>query len=427
MNRLILTSRTRSTELVPRRLVNGNFFRANCFSTDDKRPEPASCPSLLQIGTRRIFDSDQDMFRESARSFFETKVAPFHDQWERDGQISRECWLQAGELGLLGVTTPAEYGGSGASALEAAIVWEEQGYSLCTGPGFALHSDICMPYLYKYGTEEQKQMFLPKLASGEWIAAIGMTEPGAGSDLQGIKTSAIDKGDYYELNGSKTYITNGAMADLIIVVAKTDPSLGAKGITLVIVQEGMEGFERGKKLNKLGMKAQDTSELFFDKVKIPKSTHVLGGVGKGFGLLMTELPQERLLIADMAIASAEACFEQTRTYVKERKAFGKTIADLQTTKHKMAELKTELTVARTFMDHCIELHARDALDSATASMAKYYATDLQCSTIDRMLQLHGGAGYMWEYPVCRAYADARVQPIYGGSNEIMKELIARTI
>lgn len=391
-----------------------------------QRPDPSQVPNMMQIGTRRIFDSDQDMFRESARDFFETKVKPFHAQWELDGQISRECWLQAGEIGLLGVTTPEEYGGGNATAKEAAIVWEEQSYSLCTGPGFALHSDICMPYISKYGTEEQKKKFLPKLCSGEWISAIAMTEPGAGSDLQGVKTSAVDKGDYYELNGSKTYITNGAMADVIIVVAKTDVSKGAHGITLVIVETGMEGFERGKKLNKLGMKAQDTSELFFENVKIPKE-NVLGGVGKGFVLLMQELPQERLLIADMGIASAEAIFEETRTYCKERKAFGKTIADLQVSKHKLAEIKTELVVARTFMDHCIELHSEERLDSAMASMAKYWATDLQCKLIDSCLQLHGGAGYMWEYPVCRAYADARVQPIYGGANEIMKELIARTI
>lgn len=390
------------------------------------RPEPAQCDSLLQIGTRRIFDSDSDIFRESVRDFFQQNVVPFHDEWEKQGQISRQCWTQAGAMGLLGCTTPEKYGGAGASILEAAIVWEEQSYSGCTGPGFALHSDICMPYLYKYGTEEQKMKYLPKLVSGEWISAIAMTEPGAGSDLQGIKTSAVDKGDHYILNGSKTYITNGAMADVVIVVSKTDASKGAHGITLVIVEEGMKGFERGKRLNKLGMKAQDTSELFFENVEIPKE-NVLGGEGKGFYLLMEELPQERLLIADMGIAAAEAAFEWTRDYVKERKAFGRTIADLQVTKHRMAELKTKLTVTRTFLDQCIELHKHGKLDTGMASMAKYWATDLQNKVIDDCLQLHGGAGYMWEYPVCRAYADARVQPIYGGSNEIMKELIARTI
>lgn len=404
-----------------------NLFRKSLryFSTDF-RPEPSQCTNLMQIGTRRIFDSDQDMFRESVRDFFNTKVVPFHAEWEKNGEISRECWKQAGELGILGVTTPSEYGGADATALEAAIVWEEQCYTGCTGPGFALHSDICMPYIYKYGTEEQKKKYLPKLCSGEWIAAIAMTEPGAGSDLQGVKTHAVDKGDYYELNGSKTYITNGALADVVIVVAKTDTKKGAHGISLLIVENGMEGFERGKKLQKLGLKAQDTSELFFENVKVPKE-NCLGDEGKGFYLLMQELPQERLLIADMAIAASEASYEWTREYVKERKAFGKTLADLQVIKHKLAEIKTELTVARTFIDRCIELHKDEKLDNAMASMAKYWCTDLQISAIDRCLQLHGGAGYMLEYPICRAYADARVQPIYGGANEIMKELIARTI
>lgn len=310
--------------------------------------------------------------------------------------------------------------------MTAAIVWEEQGYSLCSGPGFALHSDIVMPYILHYGTEEQKLKYLPKLCSGEWVGAIAMTEPGAGSDLQGIRTSAAPKGDHYVLNGSKTFITNGAHADVVIVVSKTDPAKGAKGISLVIVEQGMEGFKKGRKLKKMGMKAQDTSELFFDNVRIPKE-NLLGEEGKGFVYLMKELPQERLLIADISIAASEAIFETTRAYVKERKAFGKTVSDFQTIKHKLAEMKTEITVARAFTDQCLRLHNEGRLDSAMASMCKYWVTDLRCKIADQCVQLHGGWGYMWEYPVCKEFVDARVQPIYGGTNEIMKELIARGI
>jgi long-chain-acyl-CoA dehydrogenase len=340
-------------------------------------------------------------------------VLPFHAKWEEEGQISRECWKQAGAAGLLGCATAEKYGGAGADHLYAAIVWEEQSYSGCTGPGFALHSDIVMPYIENYGTEAQKLKFLPKLASGEWIGAIAMTEPGAGSDLQGVKTSCIKKGDHYVLNGSKTYITNGAMADVIITVCKTDPTKGAKGISLAIVENGMAGFNRGRKLKKMGLKAQDTSELFFEDVKIP-AENILGGEGRGFAMLMTELPQERLLIGDMALAASEAAFEWTRTFVKERKVFGKPVLDLQVNKHLMAALKTELTVGRAFMDNCLLLHNEKRLDTATASMSKYWATELQQRVIDECVQMHGGAGYMQEYPICRAYQDARVQRIYGG-------------
>ena len=370
------------------------------------------------------------MFRETCRQFFEQEVVPHHDQWEEDGQISRECWLRAGELGMLGVMTPEEYGGLGLDCKYSAIVWEEQSYTGCTGPGFALHSEIVIPYIYNYGTEEQKQRMLPKLVSGEWIGAIAMTEPGAGSDLQGVKTTALPTdGGGYSLNGSKTFITNGAMADLVVVVAKTDPEKGAHGISLFLVEDGMDGFDKGKKLKKMGMKAQDTSELFFENVALTDDNLLGGakGLNQGFYQLMKELPQERLLIADMAIAAAEGAFEMTRDYVKDRRAFGKTIADFQLTKHKMAEMKTELAVARAFVDQCIELHCDEKLTSSTASMAKYWCTDLQNKIVDTCVQLHGGWGYMWEYPICRMYADARVQQIYGGSNEIMKELIAREI
>jgi len=394
------------------------------------RLEPHSAARLTDTNTRRIFNEDHDAFREVARSFFENEVAPYHDQWEEDGQISRECWLKAGELGMLGVMTPEKYGGLGLDCRYAAVVWEEQSYSLCSGPGFALHSEIVIPYIYNYGTEEQKHRMLPKLISGEWIGAIAMTEPGAGSDLQGVRTIASKNADgSLSLSGSKTFITNGAMADVVVVVCKTEPDKGAHGISLVLVEEGMDGFAKGKKLKKMGMKAQDTSELFFDNVRITEE-NVLGGakgLNKGFYQLMKELPQERLLIADMAIASAEAAYELTRDYVKERKAFGKTVADFQTTRHKLAEVKTEIAVGRAFVDQCIELHAEHKLTSAAASMAKYWTTDLQNTVMDRCVQLHGGWGYMWEYPICRLYADARVQQIYGGTNEIMKELIARDL
>ena len=272
--------------------------------------------------------------------------------------------------------------------------------------------------------------FIPPMVTGESIGAIAMTEPGAGSDLQGVRTNAVLDGDHWVLNGSKTYITNGFNSDLVIVVAKTDKDAkGAHGISLLLVEEGMEGFNKGQKLKKMGMRAQDTSELFFEDCRVPKE-NVLGGeegLNKGFYMLMSELPQERLLIADMAVASAEAIYEATRTFVKERKAFGRTIADLQVTKHKLAEMKTSIAVCRAFVDQCLELHNAHKLDSPMASMAKYWATDLQCQVAADGVQLHGGAGYMWEYPVCRAFVDSRVQPIYGGTNEIMKELIARTV
>jgi alkylation response protein AidB-like acyl-CoA dehydrogenase len=306
------------------------------------------------------------------------------------------------------------------------VNWQEQSYAGTTGPGWALHSEIVCPYILNYGTDEQKQEYLPKLCSGEYISAIAMTEPGAGSDLQGMKTTAIKDGDDYILNGSKVFITNGWLADLVIVCAKTDPTKGAKGISLFLVEAGTPGFTKGKKLKKMGMKAQDTAELFFEDVRLPKSA-LLGKEGAGFMYLMEELPQERLLIADMGVAAAEACYEWTRDYVKQRKAFGKTLSNLQTIQHKLAEMKTDIDDGRTFADHCLELHAAGKLDNGMASMAKYWLTDLQNKVADDCVQLHGGWGYMWEYPVCRAYVDGRVQSIYGGSNEIMKELIARSI
>eukprot|EP00286_Rhodomonas_abbreviata_P005971 CAMPEP_0181326580 /NCGR_PEP_ID=MMETSP1101-20121128/21585_1 /TAXON_ID=46948 /ORGANISM="Rhodomonas abbreviata, Strain Caron Lab Isolate" /LENGTH=324 /DNA_ID=CAMNT_0023435065 /DNA_START=296 /DNA_END=1270 /DNA_ORIENTATION=+ len=319
---------------------------------------------------------------------------------------------------------PEEYGGMGLDAKYAAVHWEEQSYANTTGPGWTLHSEIVAPYLLHYGNEEQKEKYLPRMASGEIITAIGMTEPGAGSDLAGMRTTATRDGTDFILNGSKTYITNGFLSDMVIVCAKTDPEKGAKGISLFLVDANTPGFEKGKVLNKMGMKAQDTCELFFEDCRIPESA-LLGELNKGFIYLMSELPQERLLIAIQAISSAEACYEWTREYVKDRKAFGSSLTNLQTVRHRLAAMKTECVVGRTFADQCVDLHANGRLDNSTASMAKYWLTDLQTKIADEAVQLHGGAGYMWEYNVARAYSDGRVARIYGGANEIMKELISR--
>ena len=373
------------------------------------------------------YTSEHQIFRESCRRFFEKEVTPFHMKWEEDGIVPRELWRKAGAQGLLGMTMPEEYGGAGADFLYSAILIEEQGRALASGPAFSLHNDIVVPYLLHYAAEEQKKKWIPRACSGELVTAIAMTEPGTGSDLQAVKTSAVMDGNHWVLNGSKTFISNGQLADLVIVVAKTDPKLGAKGTSLIAVETGTPGFKRGRNLEKIGMKAQDTSELFFDDVRVP-ADHLLGpGTGMGFVQLMQQLPQERLVIAIQAIAAIEAAMEHTVAYVKERKAFGKPIIDFQNTRFKLAELKTQALVARTFVDDCTARHLEGMLDVATAAMAKYHATDLQCALIDECLQFFGGYGYMWEYPIARLYADARVQKIYGGTNEIMKELIGRTL
>ncbi|KAK1165940.1 long-chain specific acyl-CoA dehydrogenase, mitochondrial [Acipenser oxyrinchus oxyrinchus] len=392
------------------------------------RPETSLARSMMDIGTRRVFSEEHDIFRQSVRRFFQEEVVPFHQQWEKDGQVSRELWEKAGQNGLLGVNIQEERGGIGGDLLSAAVVWEEQMYVNCTGPGFALHSEIVMPYISNYGSKEQIERFLPLMTAGKCIGAIAMTEPGAGSDLQGVRTFAKKDGSDWILNGSKVFITNGWMSDVVIVVAVTDREArtAAHGISLFLVENGMKGFIKGSKLDKIGLKAQDTAELFFEDVRLPADA-LLGQVNNGFYYLMAELPQERLLIADMALASCEFMFEETRNYVKQRKAFGKTIAHLQTVQHKLAELKTEICVGRSFVDSCLQLHSEKKLDSSTASMAKYWASDLQNRVATQCVQLHGGWGYMAEYPIAKAFVDSRVQPIYGGTNEIMKELIARTI
>ena len=378
---------------------------------------------------RTLFNADHESFRDSFKKFLNKEVAPFHADWEEQGYVDRAVWNKAGENGFLCTSMPEEYGGAGADKLFSVIEMEELGRSGFSGIGYSLHSEIVAPYLLHYGTEAQKKKFLPKFASGELVSAIAMSEPAAGSDLQGIKTKAIRDGDHYVLNGSKTFITNGWHADLVVVVAKTNPAAGAKGTSLLLVERGMPGFETGKRLKKIGLKAQDTAELFFNDVKVPLE-NLLGGEAfenRGFICLMEQLPWERLQIAITAISSAQAAIEWTTAYVKERKVFGQPVGNYQNTRYKLAEMQTEVQVAQVFLDKCTELLMVDKLDTATASMAKYWTTDLQCKVMDECVQLHGGYGYMWEYPIARAYADARVQRIYGGTNEIMKEVISRSM
>ena len=379
---------------------------------------------------RTLFSTDHDAFRDSFRRFMDKEIAPFHEQWEEQGYVDRAVWNKAGENGFLCMTMPEVYGGSGADKLYSVVQMEELARGGFSGIGYGLHNEIVAPYILHYGTEAQKQKYLPKLASGEMVGAIAMSEPAAGSDLQGVKTTALKQPDgSYLLNGSKTFITNGWHADLVIVVAKTNPTAGAKGTSLLLVERGMPGFEVGKRLKKLGLKAQDTSELFFSDVRVP-ADNLLGGEAhenRGFICLMEQLPWERLQIAITAVASAQVAIDWTLTYVKERKVFGQPVASYQNTRYTLAELQTEVQIARVFVDKCCELISQDKLDTATASMAKFWCSDLQCKVMDECVQLFGGYGYMWEYPITRAYADARVQRIYGGTNEIMKEVISRAM
>jgi acyl-CoA dehydrogenase len=375
---------------------------------------------------RTVFDADHELFRDSVRKFFEIEAVPYHEQWEKDGQVSRELWTKAGAQGFLAPTTPEEHGGVGVDFRYNAIVNEEASRLGLSGVGFTLHSDIAVPYIMRYGSDAIKEKYLPKCVSGEIVTAIAMTEPGTGSDLQNIKTTAVRDGDEFVINGSKTFITNGQMADLVIVVAKTDPAAGAMGTSLILIDAGTPGFSKGKNLNKVGLKAQDTSELFFQDVRVPCS-NVLGEEGQGFIYLMQDLPQERLSVSLTAVASAESVLRQTVDYVKERKAFGKPIAAFQNTQFKLAELDTDVTSLRVFIDRCLELHLEGKLDAETAAKAKLLSTEIQCKVADECVQLHGGYGYMWEYPVARAWADSRVQKIYAGTNEIMKLIIGRKL
>ncbi len=371
---------------------------------------------------------DHAMLAEQANRFFTQEVAPHYERFEREGIFDRQVWEKAGAAGLLSASAPEQFGGAGGDFGHDAVIIESAGRSGCDGFGGALHSAIVMPYILHYGSPEQKQRWIPKLVSGELIGAIAMTEPGAGSDLQGVRTSARRDGNHYVINGSKTFITNGQLANLIIVVTKTDPSAGAKGTSLFVIETGqVEGFRRGRNLDKVGLASNDTSELFFDEVRVPADALLGTEEGQGFVQLMQQLPQERLIIAIQAMARIERALAETIAYVKQRKAFGKAIIDFQNTQFTLAECKTEATVARTFVDHCISTHLDSGLDATTASMAKYWVTDLQCKIIDRCLQLFGGYGYMNEYPIARMFRDARVERIYGGTNEIMKVLIARSL
>jgi alkylation response protein AidB-like acyl-CoA dehydrogenase len=375
---------------------------------------------------RTLFSEDHEQFRTSFRKFLEKEVLEQHEAWEDQGYVDREVWLKAGANGFLCTSMAETYGGSGANKLFQVILMEEVARINATGLGFGLHSEIVVPYIERYGSEAQKSNYLPRMATGEMIGAIAMSEPAAGSDLQGIRTTATKDGDDYVINGSKIFITNGWHADLVIVVAKTNPSAGAKGTSLFLIEAGTPGFSKGKRLKKVGMKAQDTAELFFANVRVP-ATNLLGSENQGFIYLMQELPWERLQIAISAVASAQSIIEQTVKYAQERKVFGTTVASFQNTRFTLAEMQTEVQVAQVFVDKCIDMLMAGALDTATASMAKYWCSDLQCKVIDECLQLHGGYGYMWEYPVARAWADARVQRIYGGTNEIMKEVITRSM
>ena len=373
-------------------------------------------------------NEEHEMVRDNARRFFEKECVPYNQKWAEDGVISREAWLKAGEAGILCATMPEEYGGSGMDFKASALLMEAQVDAGASGPGFSLHSDIVAPYIYAYGSEEQKKKWLPRMATGELIGAIAMTEPGAGSDLQGVRTSAKKDGNHYVINGQKTFITNGQLANLIIVVTKTDPSQGARGTSLIVVEtDDAEGFRRGRNLDKIGMHAQDTSELFFDEVRVPTSNLLGHEEGQGFIQLMQQLPSERLQIAITAVKTCEKAVEETVKYTKDRKAFGKSIFDFQNTRFKLAECATETRIARIFVDHCIELLVEGKLDVQTAAMAKYWCSDLQGKVVDECLQLHGGYGYMMEYPIAQMYVNGRVQRIYGGANEIMKELISRML
>lgn len=378
---------------------------------------------------RTLFTEEHLLFKESVREFIAKEVTPHNMEWEKAKMVSRESWKKFGENGFLGIQAPESLGGMNIQDFRFnAILIEELGLSGCSAPaiGYPLHSDIVMPYILHFGTEEAKQKYIPKMVTGDYIGAIAMTEPGAGSDLQGIQTKADDMGDHYLINGSKTFITNGFLCDLVVVAVKTDPSKGAKGISLIIIDKDMTGFTKGKPFDKVGLHAQDTCELFFEDVKVPKE-NLLGKEGEGFNYLMTELAQERLVVALAAVALGEYMLTATIEYVKSRKAFNRLISEFQNTRFKLAEMTAALEQGRIYCDYLVLLHNDGKLDSAMASAAKYNMTELQCKVADECVQLHGGYGYMWEYGVARAYADARVQRIYAGTNEIMKELIARKI
>ncbi|BAO92204.1 acyl-CoA dehydrogenase family protein [Caballeronia cordobensis] len=375
---------------------------------------------------RTVLRDDHEMLRTTARRFFERECVPRQAEWDKAGRVDRETWLKAGREGLLCVTLPSEYGGGGGDFGHAAVLNEEVNRAGLSGLGFGVHSDIIAPYLARLGDEAQKRKWLPKVCSGEAILAIAMTEPGTGSDLKAVRATAVRDGDEYVINGSKTFISNGLTADLVIVICKTDPAAGSKGVSLIVVEADRPGFRRGRKLEKVGMHAQDTAELFFDDVRVPVSNR-LGEEGKGFMYLMGELPQERLSIAIGAAAKLEACLEHTINYVKERKAFNQTVWDFQNTRFKLADIKAQAVAVRLMVDHYLSEHVRRRLTLEEGAIVKLFATESLGKALDDMVQLHGGYGYMLEYPVARAFADSRVNRIYGGTSEVMRDLIARKL
>ncbi|MDI3307915.1 MAG: acyl-CoA dehydrogenase family protein [Acetobacteraceae bacterium] len=377
-------------------------------------------------GPRTVYTAEHELFRDQVRRFFEKHIVPYHRQWERDGIVPRSLWLEAGAQGLLCPMLSEEYGGAGADFGYSAIIIEEIARTNCTGPGFPLHSDIVVPYIADLARPERKREWLPKMARGEMIGAIAMTEPGMGSDLKAVRTTARREGDHYVINGQKTFISNGQNAGIVIVVAKTDPAAGRKGISLICVEEGTPGFTKGRNLEKIGLHAQDTSELFFDDVRVPVE-NLLGEENKGFSYLIRNLPQERLVIAIRAAASMEAMLERTIAYAKERKAFDQPIIGFQHNRFKLAEAKAQATMFRVFADHCLALHLKGQLTVELAATAKLLGAEMQNRLLDDFLQIHGGYGYMAEFEIGRAWADARVGRIYGGSSEIMKEIIGRTL
>ena len=375
---------------------------------------------------RTLFSDEHEMFRESARRFIATEITPFHGEWEKAGVVPRALWNKAGDAGLLCPNVPAEYGGPGANFLYNVVITEELGRAGATGPQFTVHSDMVAPYIMAFGSEAQKAKWLPKMVSGEIVGAIGLTEPGGGSDLKAMRTRALRDGDDYVINGQKTYISNGQLCDIVVLACKTDPEAGAKGVSLIVVETDRAGFQRGRRLEKLGLKAQDTSELFFNDVRVPVENR-LGEEGAGFKMAMHKLAHERLIIAVNAVATCEAVIEWTVTYTRERKAFGTPIAGFQNTRFKVAELAALVQSARVFVDRCIELAVENRLDSTDAAMAKMVATELQCRVVDECLQFFGGYGYTLDFPIAHAYIDARVRRIAGGSSEVMREIVSRRI
>ena len=389
--------------------------------------QSAAIRPLAPMLPRQLFTTGHEAFRETVSKFYEKEVIPYTERYESQQHVDRELWNKAGELGLLCATMPEEYGGSGVDRLYSMILIEEQAYAGDSATGFSLHSDIVANYLLNFGNEAQKQQWLPKMASGEVVTAIAMTEPGTGSDLQAVRTSAVLDGDDYVINGSKIFITNGYLCDMAIVVCKTgNNDKGSANLSLIMVEAERAGFSKGKPLNKIGMKGQDTCELFFDNVRVP-TENLLGLEGMGFMMLMKELAWERLIVAIICQAGAEAAFAHTVKYTKERQAFGKSISHFQNTRFKLAELRTEIDVCRTYLDRCMQLQLSHELGVDAAAAAKYKISEMYSKVVDECLQLHGGYGYMLEYPIARAYIDNRANRIYAGTNEIMKELIARSL